>query len=67
MSEAMNKLVDGTMKNKESSLKTCVSIRFNRASGSDEIDLHCEKHEDPKISISEQIVIDDDEKLQSNR
>jgi hypothetical protein len=36
------------------------SIRVNREGDSNEIDdndLHCEKHFDPRISISEQIVI----------
>jgi hypothetical protein len=38
ISEAMNKMVDGTIIDKESPSKTFVSIRFNRDSGSNEID-----------------------------
>jgi hypothetical protein len=71
ISEAMNKIVEGTIIDKESPSKTLGSIRFNRESGSNEIDesdSQYEKHDDPTISISEQILMDDnDEKLRINR
>jgi hypothetical protein len=61
ISEAMNKMVEGTMIDKESSLKTLVSIRFNREFDSNEIndsDSQDEKHDDPRISTFRGISID---------
>jgi hypothetical protein len=50
VSEAMNKMVEGIMIDKETPLKTAGSICFNRESGPNEIDesdLQCEKHDEP--------------------
>jgi hypothetical protein len=50
ISAAVNKIFDGTIIDKESPLKRFVSIRFNRDSGSNEIDesdLQEEKHDGP--------------------
>jgi hypothetical protein len=61
ISEAMNKMVEGTIIDKETRLKTLVSIRFNRESGSkeiDESDSQNEKHDDPRISTFRGIEID---------
>jgi hypothetical protein len=56
---------------KENPLKTLASIHFNRecdSNESDESDSQYEKHEDPRISISDEIVrFDDDEKFRINR
>jgi hypothetical protein len=57
----MSSMVEGTMIDKQSPLKTFVSIRFNRESDSNEIDesdLQDEKHDDPRISTFRGISID---------
>jgi hypothetical protein len=61
ISEAMNKMVDGTIIEKESPPKALVSIRFNREPRSNEIDKSVkqfEKHDDPRISTFRGIRID---------
>jgi hypothetical protein len=71
MSKAMNKKVERTIIDKERSLRTFVALNFDRESGSNDIndsDSQGEKRDGKRISVSEQIVIDDDdEELRINR
>jgi hypothetical protein len=61
VSEAMNKMVKGTIIDQEGRLKAPALTRFNREFDSNEIDesdSQYEKHDDPRISTFRGISID---------